>query len=370
MGASTITTPKTNVFDLVGSIGTPVLGSVANFLSNRNTNQSNERMQQRQNAWNLEMWNRNNEYNTPAAQMQRLQAAGLNPDLMYGQNASGASGNSSSPVQGTNPIPKQPFQLDPLMFAQIRSLNAQAYKNNMDGDVSAIQAKNDEEFSYQQRLLDLQLSAEQINYLTSMWEKNYKQMEEIDQNIANMKQQWSILHEQINTQVAQTNLLIKQGDTQEAARWLYLAQIDGQELNNEQQRIVNQYLPEKIRSEINENYANAKNALAAAEQHKAEVGLINEQTKTEKENRELIKAKTQETKANTRLANANINLVHRRTQTEIFVAQQKEQEAKFAKANQVLTLVEKGSHSIEMLTGAFKNVTGAMNDVKPKFIFE
>lgn len=353
MEASTKTTPKTNVFDLVGSIGSAVLGTGANFLSNSNTNRINERMQQKQNAWNLEMWQRNNEYNSPAAQMQRLEAAGLNPDLMYGQNASGAMGNSSSPAQGANPIPKQPFQLDPLMFSQMRLLNAQAYKNNMDGKVSDIQAQNDEEFSYQQRLLDLGLSAEQINYLTSMWEKNYKQIEEIDQNIANMKEQWSIFHEQINTQVAQTNLLVEQGKTQEAARWLYLAQKEGQELNNEQQRIVNQYLPKKLQSEIDKNYADAKNALASAEQHKAEVGLIQEQTKTETENREFVKAKTAETKANKRL-------LERKSITEKFVAEQKEQEAKYTQANQVLDLINKGADALGKLTGSAARVVGTV----------
>jgi len=36
-----------------------------------------------------EMWQRTNDYNTPEARMQRLQAAGLNPHLMYGTGATG-----------------------------------------------------------------------------------------------------------------------------------------------------------------------------------------------------------------------------------------------------------------------------------------
>lgn len=197
-------------FDLVGS----VVSAGANLLSTSMTNRANERMQREQNAWNLEMWNRNNAYNTPAAQMERLKEAGLNPDLMYGQNAGGASGNSPTPPQGANPIPKQPFQLDPLMFAHLRLLNAQAYNNNMDGKVKDIQAQNDEEFSYLQRLADLGIAREQILFLQSEWEKNHKLSDQIDQNILNMKEQWGVLHEQINTQVAQTQLLIEQGKTQ------------------------------------------------------------------------------------------------------------------------------------------------------------
>ncbi len=45
-----------------------------------------------------------NDYNSPSAQMQRLQEAGLNPNLVYGSNApSGVSGNASAPSGVANP---------------------------------------------------------------------------------------------------------------------------------------------------------------------------------------------------------------------------------------------------------------------------
>lgn len=45
-----------------------------------------------------------NEYNSPQAQMQRLAAAGLNPNLVYGANApAGTSGNASAPSGVANP---------------------------------------------------------------------------------------------------------------------------------------------------------------------------------------------------------------------------------------------------------------------------
>lgn len=317
----------------------------ANMNSTLWTNAANEEMQQQQNKWNLEQWNRNNAYNHPAAQMQRLKAAGLNPDLLYGQNASGAMGNSSSPAQGTQPIPKQPFFLDPLMFAQLRLIDAQAYKNRMDGKVADIQAQNDEEFGFLQRLVDLGIGQEQIHYLQSEWQKNHKLMDQIDQNILNMKEQWSIFHEQVNTQVAQTQLLIEQGKTQEAARWLYLAQKEGQELNNEQQRIVNQYLPKKLQSEIDLNYANAKNALSAAKEHEAGAVLKTEQAESEKTNREFTKANTKKVK--------------QQTKTEIFVGEQEKIKAQYEKINQTMGVIEKGAHSLEMLTGSMENVAGA-----------
>ena len=117
--------------ELWGGVATAAINQTGNIISTAMANSANERMQHEQNKWNLEQWNRNNAYNSPAAQMQRFKAAGLNPDLMYQQ---GTPGISSAPAQGTQPIPKQPFQmqLDPTMFAQISLLNSQ--KKNIDAD--------------------------------------------------------------------------------------------------------------------------------------------------------------------------------------------------------------------------------------------
>lgn len=45
------------------------------------------------NQFQLDMWNMQNEYNSPQAQMQRFQDAGLSPQLVYSQ---GTSGNATS----------------------------------------------------------------------------------------------------------------------------------------------------------------------------------------------------------------------------------------------------------------------------------
>jgi ribosomal protein L25 (general stress protein Ctc) len=58
-------------------------------------------MWNRQTAWNREMWDLQNEYNLPSAQMDRLRKAGLNPNLMYG-NAS-AGGQAGAIQQATMP---------------------------------------------------------------------------------------------------------------------------------------------------------------------------------------------------------------------------------------------------------------------------
>ena len=56
-----------------------VFGLASNLLSNRGA----KRRQQLADQQNVKFWNMQNEYNTPANQMKRLQDAGLNPNLIY-----------------------------------------------------------------------------------------------------------------------------------------------------------------------------------------------------------------------------------------------------------------------------------------------
>lgn len=49
---------------------------------------------QLQDYYNMKYWNLQNEYNSPTEQIKRLQAAGLNPALLYSSGSSAASGNA------------------------------------------------------------------------------------------------------------------------------------------------------------------------------------------------------------------------------------------------------------------------------------
>jgi hypothetical protein len=60
-----------------------------------------EKMANQQNQWNLDQWNRENEYNSPAAQMSRMEAAGINP---YNAVSSGQIGSgTASSLQSATP---------------------------------------------------------------------------------------------------------------------------------------------------------------------------------------------------------------------------------------------------------------------------
>jgi len=96
---------------------------------NRDWNLNLARMQ---NNWNIEQWNRENAYNSPAAQMARYKAAGLNPDLVYGQqNLSAASpemtaGEGSQPTDVSNLANKRTIGDIVSQAATTRLTNAQA----------------------------------------------------------------------------------------------------------------------------------------------------------------------------------------------------------------------------------------------------
>lgn len=71
---------------------------------NQKNREYNLMLARTQNQWNIEQWQRENDYNSPTAQMSRFRAAGLNPNLAYGQMSNGASsptltsGAASSPT--------------------------------------------------------------------------------------------------------------------------------------------------------------------------------------------------------------------------------------------------------------------------------
>lgn len=88
----------------------PFIGSAASSLwnaqSQKQINQENvdwaRESMNTQRSWALEDWNRQNEYNSPAAQMERFKAAGLNPNLIYAQT------NTSGPIRSSDiPTPQR-----------------------------------------------------------------------------------------------------------------------------------------------------------------------------------------------------------------------------------------------------------------------
>lgn len=83
--------------------------------------------------FNKEMWNLNNQYNSPVEQVKRLQEAGINPAAVLGQNSSVAASpvqtNPQSGVQGAvvgAPMPAQQFNVGAGVNETIKALTEAA----------------------------------------------------------------------------------------------------------------------------------------------------------------------------------------------------------------------------------------------------
>lgn len=105
-----------------------------------------------QNQWNIDQWNRENAYNSPAAQMARYKAAGLNPDLIYGQsNLSAASpemtsGDGSLPTDVSNLANKRTM-LDIISAGLDNSIKYQQLKGLKEDNRGKILDNKDKEYS-------------------------------------------------------------------------------------------------------------------------------------------------------------------------------------------------------------------------------
>lgn len=182
----------------------------------------NFNLAQLQNKWNLEQWNRENEYNSPAQQMARLKAAGLNPDMMYQNGTSGLTAASSPSM--TAGAPSSPVDMsalgqkrtigdaihqglqDALVGAQIDVMKSEARKNNAQAGGQEITNETlgqINQATFYKIVADAGLSREQTrvaektgDMLISQKQHFDKLIEEIDSkidlnnaNIANMSQQ-------------------------------------------------------------------------------------------------------------------------------------------------------------------------------------
>lgn len=152
-----------NIFGgLFGSNGAKAAAK-AQLQAVRETNEANARLAQKQNDWNLEQWNRENEYNTPEAQRARFEAAGINPYFALGNIQ---SGNSSS-LMSADLANQQPVvsdlqgQSSQIMGNSISNAVNTGVNTYFNSQIQAEQAKN----LQIQNTFDLQSLKDRVNSL-------------------------------------------------------------------------------------------------------------------------------------------------------------------------------------------------------------
>lgn len=160
---------------------------------NQQTFEQNQALAHQQNQYNIEQWNRENQYNSPKAQMARFAAAGLNPDLIY--NQSNTSASSPSLVAGTPQNPtsiaqirqaalqqsaqlQNTFAQNRLLNAQARNIEANTRKTSADAHQSEIQGfilDSTKDFTIETAGVQKDMSYEQLDLLRKQWDLSKKQ---------------------------------------------------------------------------------------------------------------------------------------------------------------------------------------------------
>lgn len=220
-----------------------ILGSVAGGLfgkkSQDSANKINMELAKYKYEKDLEMWNRQNDYNTPAAQMSRYAQAGLNPNLVYDQ---GNNGNASSAPSFDVPEMKAYTDYGDLGFGKAAGNILQSYalanqERKVDSDIelndSVINKNNADALkSHQERLftlektheenirnghldeqlqLEIEKTKEEINELRTRSDKNFsesdyyfKQSSKVLVEIDNLRKQGKLTDAQ--TEQAEANV--------------------------------------------------------------------------------------------------------------------------------------------------------------------
>lgn len=182
----------------------------------------NSAQAEKANQWSIDQWERNNQYNAPEAQMQRALAAGLNPDLMYGQSSGGAIASQSPQVTPTSPssptssasfnnlpnygnVVSSAMQMG-LVEAQIEKTKADT--QNTDADTSnkisengIISADALSRAALNEQTLELGKSSVYVNH--TVGKMNHKQLEVMSAHIGSLDAQTNSMYESISTAKAQ-----------------------------------------------------------------------------------------------------------------------------------------------------------------------
>lgn len=206
---------------VIGGIGGAAISAIGSFFGNKsNRKQSAEAFEREskfareerlaQQQWIEQMYEKNNSYNSPAAQMQRLKDAGLNPDLMYSRgdvgNATAPEAPAQAPTPRYNVIPTNTYGQTAQIAADAGLKAAQARLADYQGK----KAKTEEGLLTADYLLrkartesDIELNNSTIYVNHELGQLNHAQAEVAAKKLQEIDVAMSEARERINTMKAQ-----------------------------------------------------------------------------------------------------------------------------------------------------------------------
>lgn len=260
-----------------------------------------------QNQWNIDQWNRENDYNTPLAQGQRYKEAGLNPDLLYGsENLSAASpsmtsGDGSTPTDVSNLANKRTIGDIMSQSAQNRLVNAQAklaesQANKTDKETDAQGITNEwlpkllkgdvdvKEADIKQKLADAGLKGKQIEVAVENIKVMQQSVKESQSRIQDLQSQME------NRTFQQVQAMLEYNLRKDKQRYEISEILSRVGLNNAGVRRILNLLPYEIAESISRTNVNDATAALTFLKQGTEM-LIQESTRlSNSEKSELIKS--------------------------------------------------------------------------------
>lgn len=161
-------------FIAAAALGGSLIGGATTMGGNR----ANRRLQRNENQKNREyatqMWEKENAYNAPQAQMERLKAGGLNPNLVYGN---GSVANTANPIQkpAYTPLENTDYSAIPDMVEKGVNLYADLRQQKLQNDNLQLEAlSRSQEIALKAQFAGQQATATLEKTQSEMFKNNIK----------------------------------------------------------------------------------------------------------------------------------------------------------------------------------------------------
>lgn len=212
----------------VGSIISTNKANNSNMAINRMNNEFNAAEAQKNRDFQLDMWNRTNEYNSPAAARQRRSEAGYNPYLGFEDSGTAASVGSTNPATASPPLSMQRQDFSGLTNSLSSALQIANQTKETNARVQNLQG--------QKSLFDAQANQTLANIDWFKLGDTYKKWSR-ETGLMRAGLQFQTDKQQLRN-MEWSNNLVK-------------AQRVGQLLDNDSKRVLNKYLDEGQRLQMN-----------------------------------------------------------------------------------------------------------------------
>lgn len=226
-------------------------------------NSNNYRMFKEQNAWNEEMWNKQNEYNSPEHMVELYKRAGLNPAMLAGQvtPAGGLQSADSKPtLTSYATAPQLNYRQEPLDFSGVGNAVGTAVNSYYQNRLMDSERKKTDIESSGQSILNDNLLKQAPWQLKKLIEESKR--EGVLGDLARNELAYRL--KAFDTRI---NMLFGDAAIQQKNMKILDEQLDSIQLDNQMKRIMNAFQPQW-------NDVQLKQANLGLQQIRANIGLI------------------------------------------------------------------------------------------------